>query len=160
MKKEMTIIAPDGYVIDEEAFSNNQIKFNKIPEVKALPKTWLALQYIKGYYIDTQSSIMSTQKVIKYATPQNKNVIPTKELAEAMLALCQLLQLREVYNDGWQPDWANEDQHKYVISTQQNVITTMVFYNYNAILAFKTEELQREFLENFKSLIEIAKPLL
>ena len=155
----MTIIAPDGYVIDEEAFSNNQIKFNKIPEVKALPKTWEELKRIEGYYIDTYSCVKPASINLN-PTSYNKNVIPTKRLAEAMLALCQLLQLREAYNDGWQPDWANSNQYKYVITTQLNVITTTIGQHYNVILAFKTEGLRGEFLKNFKSLIEIAKPLL
>ena len=90
---------------------------------------------------------------------EDKNVFPTKELAEAALALAQLLQLRDKYNNGWVPNW-NSNSLKYSIKTFcNNVATDEIMYS-QTTLTFKTEEIRDEFFKNFRSLLEIAKPLL
>ena len=76
-----------------------------------------------------------------------------------MLALCQLIQLRDYYNDDWVPDW-NTFSAKYCVSINCNNIDCTVNISINRVLAFKTKELMGEFVKNFKDLIEIAKPLL
>ena len=90
---------------------------------------------------------------------EDRNLLPSKEYAEAMLALCQLIQLRDCYNDGWVPDWTNIDD-KYIIYIRNNVITPSITSFVQHVLAFKSEKIRNEFLRNFKYLIEVAKPLL
>lgn len=77
-----------------------------------------------------------------------------------MLALCQLIQLRDCYNDGWKPNWKDIKEYKYGINYYQNCISIDLRIDTNAVLTFKTPKLRDEFLKNFKDLIEIAKPLL
>lgn len=72
----------------------------------------------------------------------------------------QLITLRDIYNDGWEPDWSNYDEPKYCIYGWSNTIDIDIFSSDHAILAFKTEELRDEFFKNFKDLIEKAKRLL
>jgi len=158
--KEYKIIAPEGLKIDEKALKEGKIEFIK-EEVK-LPQSWEELGTIKGWWIDQHSRIQSRPKdYTMQATSFSKNVLPTKELVEAMLALCQLLQLRDRYNDGWVPDWS-DNTLKYCISSRENEIKIDNYYASNRILAFKTELLRNKFYNapEIRKLIEIAKPLL
>ena len=151
--KELNIIAPEGYEIDKENSTFEKIVFKKINE---LPKTWEDLKYISGAYISTFSNINTINSMKTDSSA--KNIFPTKELAEAALALAQLLQLRDRYNG---------DNEGFIFNKNNYCISV---YNYNIdkswnaqihrVLAFRTKELGDEFYNNFKDLIEIAKPLL
>jgi hypothetical protein len=154
-QKEIRIECPEGYEIDKEKSTFERIVF-KVKE-NSLPKTWEELVFIPGW------SVNDTNEITNYGTcpawHTNKKLWPTKELAEAALALAQLLQLRDRYNDGWVPDW-NNSIDKFTIYTQSNHILSNYNQTYHHVLAFKTRTLRDEFLTNFKDLIEIAKPLL
>ena len=151
--KELNIIAPEGYEIDKENSTFEKIVFKKINE---LPKTWEELKYISGAFISTFSDINTINSIKTDSSA--KNIFPTKELAEAALALAQLLQLRDRYNG---------DNEGFIFNKNNYCISV---YNYNIdkswnaqihrVLAFRTKELGDEFYNNFKDLIEIAKPLL
>lgn len=132
---------------------------------KPLPKTWKEA-YIKYlcnttiYYIDTNSEIQHHIKPIPANVVFNKNALLSQERAEEMLAFMQLITLRDIYNNGWEPDWDNHDETKYCIYGWSNTIDTDIFSSDHAILAFKTEELRDEFLRNFEELIVKAKNLI
>ena len=145
MVKEIEI--PEGYEID-------QLTFKKIE--KKLPKTWEELGNVAGWYIEKYSDI---QIIAGPCIPYNKNIFPTKELAEASLAMAQLLQLRDAYNDGWVADW-NDDSAKYTIEIFHNKLHKDTCYNFQNVMNFKTAEIRDELFENFKELLTIAKPLL
>ena len=85
---------------------------------------------------------------------------PSQELADASEALRRLLFLRDYYNDGWQPDWKNDDENKHVILIENDKIKCEKNYSYKRVLAFKTSEIRDKFLEEQRELLEIAKPLL
>lgn len=78
----------------------------------------------------------------------------------AFEALRKLTILREYYNEGWQPDWKNDDENKYVILIENDKIKCEKNYSYKRVLAFKTSEIRDKFLEDQRELLEIAKPLL
>ena len=145
MVKQIEI--PEGYEID-------QLTFKKIE--KKLPKTWEELGNVAGWYIEKYSDI---QIIAGPCIPYNKNIFPTKELAEASLALAQLLQLRDAYNDGWVADWSDRSK-KYVIGVSFNDFSIGFYYNFQHVMNFKTDALRDEFFENFQELLTIAKPLL
>ena len=152
--KELNIIAPEGYEIDKENSTFEKIVFKKINE---LPKTWEDLKYISGAYILSILSNVTTINSVK-TDSSTKNIFPTKELAEAALALAQLLQLRDRYNGdnkGFIFDKVN-----YCIIISNNSIYKCLNNYAQQVLAFRTIELRDEFYNNFKELIEIAKPLL
>jgi hypothetical protein len=154
--KHLKISIPDGYEIDEALSTFENIVFK--PTVVALPKTWKELNEIDGYFIHSGSGdsvgVIGAKSVIC-----NRNIFATKEQAEAYTALAQLSQLMKVYNDGWVPDWTDA-AWKYVIYMVNNDININYFAGNSQFLSFKTKELRDEFLENFKDLIIIAKPLL
>ena len=151
--KELNIIAPEGYEIDKENSTFEKIVFKKINE---LPKTWEDLRYISGAYISNLSNINTINST--ETIPSAKNIFPTKELAEAALALAQLLQLRDRYNGDNEGFIFNKNN--YCITFFNNSIFKSWDVYTQRVLAFRTIELRDEFYNNFKDLIEIAKPLL
>ena len=152
--KELNIIAPEGYEIDKENSTFEKIVFKKTSN--NLPKTWEELKNIYGYYISSSSEI--TPSSVINASNYTKNIFPTKELAEAVLVLAQLLQLRDKYNGDNKGFIYNKDN--YCITFVHNRIEKSVYFYSQRVLAFRTKELRDEFYDNFKELIEIAKPLL
>lgn len=126
-----------------------------------LPKKWEDLELISGYFISEFSYIhqLNPDKILHNTSYTNRNTLPTEELAQAMLALCQLLYLRDIYNDGWQPDWYDYND-KFSITTYRNEVEKQTVCYSHYILTFKTDKLRDEFFTNFKYLLEIAKLLL
>ena len=147
--KEMKIQVPEGYEIDREKSTFENIVFKKVEN--ELPKSWGELDNVSGYYVDKNSKVYNC---IDHTTAaDNRNIFPTKEEAEACLALAQLCQLRDRYNSGWKPDWKNEKELKYVIEIFWGNIVKREYDCRYKVLAFKTEELRDEFLKNFRELI-------
>ncbi len=128
-------------------------------EAKELPKTWEQLNEVNGFFINTQSNIGAANRVP--TSYQSKNTFPTKELAEASLALSQLLQLRDVYNGDWKIDLNDRPvEVLYTIRNRYNDIHLSFYSGNNYILAFQKESIRDQFAENFKDLIIQALPLL
>ena len=86
--------------------------------------------------------------------------LPTLEEAEACLALSQLCQWRDKYNEGWKPDWSNSREHKWTVGVCLDIIKVYSTLDSNAVLSFKTSTIRDKFVEDFRELIETAKPLL
>jgi hypothetical protein len=130
------------------------------PEVakKELPKSWEELEKINGYWICSNSKVR-TQSFFETRHKEHKLVFATKEQAEASIAMAQLSQLMKVYNDGWEPDWTISN-NKYVIEIYMNRIERHYYQGKKYFLSFKDAEIRDLFLENFRELIETAKPLL
>lgn len=131
------------------------------PELKE-PKypTWDNMKPIKGYYIDLDSNIKDYCSRNKEFNNNNKNVWPTKELAEAALTLSQLLQLRDAYN---KMEKNNNPHACFVIG--KDIRGQIIIYENSYplgmyILSFNTKKLRDAFLENNRELLETAKPLL
>ena len=78
----------------------------------------------------------------------------------AFEALRKLTIIRDYYNEGWKPDWKNDDENKSVILTENDKIKCEENYSYKRVLSFKSKEIRNKFLEEQIDLLEIAKPLL
>ena len=153
---------PEGYEIDREQSTFERIVFvEKKPE---LPKTWV--DFCKNYKVKPGESRVEEAGIYTYTTEHpryqsvEKHLLPSEELAKAMIALCQLIQLRDCYNAGWQPDWDNSGELKYCIEPNRYTVVTRIHYIMSKVLNFKSKELRDKFLENFRHLIEVARPLL
>jgi hypothetical protein len=163
-QQEMKIIPPEGYEVDKENSTFECIKFKPIKP--PLPTTWEEFCKThplteKDCWVAVTGRIHSVSMHSKERFPEtDRTLLPSKEYAEAMLALCQLIQLRECYNDGWKPDWTDKNSYKFCLSYSSNNIVEETLFVEHRVMAFKTRNLRKQFLENFKDLIEIAKPLL
>ena len=156
---ELIIEPKNGKVIDLE---NSDLSVGKIVFKKKeneLPTKWEDLVIVKGYYLDSNCFI---RRYGDEPTNSNKNIFPTKEEAEACLALSQLCQLRDAYNEEPLADWCDwrDGATKYSIEFYDNEITTFNYKCTRKVLTFKTKKLIDKFVKNFRELIEIAKPLL
>lgn len=153
-------------VIKEVHAEENTILIHLKPKEKPLPTFWEEFcarnPLTSNDCFITQDSSIGLAHVLKShnarRTCSDKNLLPNFETAEAILALCQLIQLRNCYNGDWVPDWKlNTD--KYCIDYRENKITTPTYWRTSTWLYFKTAELRDEFLRNFRPLIEKLKPL-
>ena len=114
-------------------------------------------EYIKA------NSIESFIKIAKEYEPKLRpllSLIFGEELAESGFYYGLLAQLRDVYRDGWKPDFRNENEKKHCIIIDKNNIFKDYFTTYNFPISFQTPEIRDLFLQNFKELIEKAKPLM
>lgn len=150
-----TITIPEGYQLVKVSESEYKI----VPKEKVLPKTWeefcrLYLTNGNDCYINANSDIVPIYKNIHIAN-RDKNTLPSKEKAEAILALCQLIMLRDYYNDGWK---RRANYINFTI-TKSQLGEWFCLTPATTLFTFKTKELAKQFLENFKDLFEKLNPL-
>lgn len=79
---------------------------------------------------------------------------------KAFEALKKLVILRDYYNEGWEPDWRDDDKSKPVIHIVNGELKCEENYSSKRTLAFRTKEIRNRFFEEQKELLKIAKPLL
>ena len=108
-------------------------------------------------YISASSDIYYRHDLVFRRIEKDKNMIPSKEYAKGILALIQLIQLRDCYRQDWKPDWKNFAETKYSIIVICNNIETIISISDNKFLSFQSAEIRDKFLNNFKDLIEQAK---
>ena len=156
MEKTVKITPPEGYEVDKEKSTFSEIVFKKLEP--NLPMSWEELEEVKGYFVHLNSEI-SGHLMIDKSVAYSRNVFPTKEEAKAMLAMAQLCQLRDRWNDGWKANW-KDDTVNYCIILFENHLAKDSYYRTNRPMVFKTEELRDKFMETFKDLLEEAKPFL
>lgn len=75
--------------------------------------------------------------------------MPSEKRAKQFVVLNKLLQIRDYYNQGWEPDW-NDGTKKYVIWVARNEFYTDISTHVNALFAFRSEEVRDEFFQNFE----------
>lgn len=154
--KNLKINVPEGYEIDKDKSTFDNIVFK---EISKLPSSWKEMCQIDGYYVVSNSCNFGVVYVEEASFDTNPALFKTREQAEASIALAQLSQLRDVYRQGWEPDWDFDDA-KFVVGFYYNKLKVKNSYNTHYFLSFQDEETAELFLENFRSLIEQAKPLM
>lgn len=165
-KNEEVIRLPKDYevniVYDDPTDENNPIAVMITKrEENSLPDEHEKLVYISGYYTtSTKKGARDPVYMDNMMASMNDTIFPTLELARAAGAMAQLSQLREVYRNGWVPNWGNEGQNKHCIHYYNDKLDTTIATKTSYFLAFQTQNIMKLFLENFKDLIEQAKPLL
>lgn len=121
------------------------------------PKRWEDLKKTEGYYVDSFSCIVHT---VRGTNINTKNIFPKESTANAVIALAQLLQLREVFVKDWVADYTDGKQNKFVIISFDNFLSKEIKCKCNAILSFPTSELRDKFFDLYEDLLEEAKELL
>lgn len=155
MKNE--IVIPDGWEVEKVEGNKIILKEKK----KELPKTWeeCCLQLNDMEYINSCSEIVKKERRTDYSGFLHRNILP-KGMSKPILALCQLLVCREVYRQGWKPDWTDPRNIKSIIEIDRGkACKSHVVYG-GHFLTFQDDETRDEFLENYKDLIEEAKKLI
>lgn len=141
--KKYKVRIPKGYEVANEysrvdTVGNESIVIDIVSIKKKLSKTWIEYCEKNTYpaWLEDWAKIPVTHK-----------------------ALGKLEILRDVYNDGWKPDYKSTNlkfRLEYICTT----LTTGDAKAIQAVLTFRTEKIREEFLSNFRELIETAKPLL
>lgn len=162
--KEVTIQIPDNYdILDVVRLDEDKSLLVMKKQEPQLPKSWEEFCEMfpikKGECsIDTWTQIMVAECELDRSNRRDIITFPDRATAEAVIALCQLIQLRNCYNGDWVPDW-NAYNRKFIIGIYNNDISVWSTCSTASVLFFKTEELRDEFLRNFRDLIEKIKPL-
>ena len=150
-EKKLKINIPEGYEIDKENSTFEEIVFKKIEDPLAkLPKTWEEYCKQTEGYVSYFGS--NPDSIIKSWFEGYYNEFETKERVKQFVALGRLLQLR----DYWVGDWKINSDNIYVI--YKNVIIAAM-KNSDFPLTFPTREMAEEFKECFEDLIKQAYPL-
>lgn len=151
-EKKLKINIPEGYEIDKEKSTFEEIVFKKVEDPLAkLPKTWK--EYCKrtknrqSYHCNPILTHICETRFDGFY-----NEFFTKERVKQYVALGRLLQLR----DYWVGDWKRNSDNIYVI--YKNVIIAAVPNN-DFPLTFPTREMAKEFKNCFEDLIKEAYPL-
>ena len=152
MKQTIEIEVPDG---KKAVWKYNKIIFEDIKP--QLPKTWEEFckqNMIKKseYYLNPSSCILELRDD-KREIFSDRNVLPTRQAAEAHLALMQLHQLRDCYRG----NTLSMYWYSIIMRGESDLI---IVQDNNRFLSFPTRELAEEFLANFKDLIEEAGDLI
>lgn len=167
MEKERKITAPEGCEIEKVEIVNGEAVVTFKEKERELPKSWEEFCKMfpvteKEYYVTSASEVVNSLKRERTNTRSHiidANNLPDHATAEAILALCQLIQLRNAYNGDWVPEWKDYRQDKHAIVFCEGKIFSDTVAKDSTILYFKSDDLRDEFLHYFRDLIERIKPL-
>ena len=147
---KQVIEVPEGYTLKWDGD-----KWVMVPIEPKLPMSWEELGTVNGYHANRSTA---THLLHGSTIEANRGTFPTKDQAEASIALAQLLQLRQAWVGDWVPDWTS-DKTKYVIVWFDGLRVDW-FGRTAHLLCFPTKGMAQDFLTTFKPLIEKASPLL
>ena len=158
--KELKITIPKGQEIDwQESAKQEKIVFKK-KDTK--PRNWN--EYLKQYKnvscyelgFDVSGGYWSKSTIYE----NGYCPVPTKELAEAFLAMMQLMSLRQEWIGDWKPDWSCGYSSNYCIIGAGDDFEVCNLSKCRYALSFPTQEMAVDFMNCFKDLLEVAKPLI
>lgn len=156
--KELKIQIPEGQEIDwSESAKQEKIVFKKIDNK---PRSWeeYCSNLKEGFYF----GLHGEKKYLKYGNTDcesMKTFFLDPYDPKAFEALMQLMSLRQAWVGDWEPDWS-DDSTKWNIG---NYLEAPCVYERGGIstpLSFPTKEMAEDFLNTFRDLLEIAKPLI
>ena len=120
-----------------------------------LPKTWdeYCDQLEKNESVKVKVNIQLLRETLR--------LMMDYTYADKHVAMVKLHILRDEYRGGWKPDWS-DNSDKYKIAKMRSDYEIVVTFStcYSSFLSFKTKEVAKEFLTNFRELIEQAGDLI
>ena len=155
--KELKIQIPDGYEIDKEKSTFEKIVFKKKKNTK--PRSWE--EYLElntgfdGAGIDWNCGGVQTTGLHH----RGKAIVPT-HLAQPFIAMMQLMSLRQAWIGDWKPDWSCGYSSNYCVVGAGDRFDVCILSKCRYALSFPTIEMAKDFMDCFKGLLEIAKPLI
>ena len=165
-RKELIKYSLDGRLInyktcggdlDSENIATNptlSISPYKLEGFRQAPTFGEALKWLRDKYLDESVTYKIDGEKYFADYYYSKNA-PYKSFE----ALRKLIIFRDYYNNGWQPNW-QDDEWKYFIEYYRGKLDIERTCGNSRVLAFKSKEIRDKFLEEQKELLEIAKPLL
>ena len=160
-EKKLKINIPEGYEIDRENSTFEEIVFKKIEDPFAkLPKTWE--EYCKQT-VDCKSYFHTRypEPCIR-ESPSFDGVyceFSTKKRVKQYVALGKLLQLRDYWVSNWKDDSNNSVAVIYHFEGEIVNINVSKKRSLSYSLTFPTREMAKEFRNCFEDLIKEAYPL-
>ena len=158
-EKKLKINIPEGYEIDKEKSTFEEIVFKKVEDPLAkLPKTWE--EYCKQTEGYVSYFFSSPNSIIKSWFEGSYNEFMTEERVKQFVALGKLLQLRDYWVGNWKNDLNNSVAVIYHFEGE--IVNTNVSKkrSLSYSLTFPTREMAQKFIECFKDLINEACPLI
>ena len=160
MKQTIEIEVPDG---KKAVWKEGKVVFEDLKP--NLPKTWEEFceqNEVKGgeCYIGNTSCVVEVLKgnCFHRRKTHDRNILPNKKSAEQHLVLMQLHQLRDCYRQGWIPT-LNKTSFG-IIRRIEGDLEVEKFVFSSRFLSFQYEKIARDFLDNFRDLIEQAEDLI
>ena len=160
MKQIIEIEVPEG---KKAVWKEGKVVFEDL-EPK-LPKTWdefCEQNKIKEseYFINNSSYIANVWADGSNERHRNygRNILPNKKAAEQHLVLMQLHQLRDCYRQGWIPT-LNKTSFG-IIRRVEGDLEVEKFVFSSRFLSFQSGKIAKDFLNNFRYLIEQAGDLI
>lgn len=154
--KTLRIEIPNGHEIDIEKsdISKGVVVFKEV--TKKYPISVKDID--RPFFIDAFGDILRGGG-IGY---QGVNQVSTKERAEALIALIQLVELRDAWNkiDDFEADWTDRNESKYCIINRAGKVEIEEMLTWVTPLSFGSAETSELFFEAFRDLIEKAKEFL
>lgn len=119
-----------------------------------LPKTWEEYRKMKGDEGEKANAALS------FAYTSINGAFADYHDTQKHIALMKLHLLRDEYRNGWEPDWKDAGELKYLILKLGNKLDVIEITTTVSFLAFQDERQANEFLTNFRELIEEAGDLI
>lgn len=157
--KKLKINIPEGYEIDKEKSTFEEIVFKKVEDPFAkLPKTWREYRNCtigyKSYFWDNS---VESHSISSFSGVYSE--FSTEERVKQYVALGKLIQLRDYWTNNWKN---NLNSLTFVVFNDKNEESIKVYtshFSSDYPLTFPTKEMADEFVKCFKDLIEKARPL-
>jgi hypothetical protein len=151
--ESVKVTPPDGYEIDPKS-TTSEIFFRKKDN---RPRSRKDLSYpVAGFVV--RGNVVKPYSIYSI-NDESKEAWPTKELAEAALALSELMQYRQRWIGDWKPDF-KDSTVKYYIRYFADTIDLDSTKIMNYVLTFPSSDMRDDFFKTFKDLLNTAKPLL
>ena len=148
---------PEGYELDKDQSTETKVVLKKIEDKRVDSwKEYCDMMRGKGSYVvdmygNVHPAIFSDAPVV--------GEFEDKEEARVFAAFSKLVKLRKNWIGNWKPDWKSHDPIFIIINNRGSIKSGGSCY-VNSAMSFPTEELCEAFIDTFKDLLEIAKPLL
>lgn len=136
MEKEIKIIPPEGYVIDEENSTFECIKFKHDKDHLTYDDIAEKLFPKDGFYVNPCPKNIKCHHLNNYASyKQNLR----------LSVISKLMNVAKYLNGDWKPDWNNNTEDKWFLGIKDNKIYTDSIITYNSgLVYFKTKELAQK----------------
>lgn len=159
METKNIINIPEGYEIDKEQSTERQIVLRKIENKSA--RSWKEYcEKMKGKYSYFYNNAIRRIVDSQFGSEPVLSEFEDMEDVETLEAFSKLLRLRKDWVGEWKPDWTEGNQIKFTIVSREDKIVYGATGIDSRPMSFPTKEMRDEFIETFKDLLEIAKPLL